>query len=203
MIKRLILFDVDGVLLDSKDNMRKSWAHVLERTNLKIPFEDYFSRIGRPFRDIMIDLGVSYDLEKIEKIYMTASFDFLEEAMFFPNVKDTLNQLHHSGIKLGIVTSKDKLRTNAVLQQIDTPFVTIQSPSERYRGKPAPDYLMIAMAEAAEDPSDTLYIGDMSTDYEAARRAGIDYVHASWGYGEPIKLVDSIRNISDLLRYIL
>jgi len=203
MIKRLILFDLDGVLLDSKDNMRKSWAHVLERTNLKIPFEDYFSRIGRPFRDIMIDLGVSYDLEKIEKIYMTASFDFLEEAMFFPNVKDTLNQLHHSGIKLGIVTSKDKLRTNAVLQQIDTPFVTIQSPSERYRGKPAPDYLMIAMAEAAEDPSDTLYIGDMSTDYEAARRAGIDYVHASWGYGEPIKLVDSIRNISDLLRYIL
>lgn len=203
MIKRLILFDLDGVLLDSKDNMRKSWAHVLERTNLKIPFEDYFSRIGRPFRDIMIDLGVSYDLEKIEKIYMTASFDFLEEAMFFPNVRDTLNQLHHSGIKLGIVTSKDKLRTNAVLQQIDTPFVTIQSPSERYRGKPAPDYLMIAMAEAAEDPSDTLYIGDMSTDYEAARRAGIDYVHASWGYGEPIKLVDSIRNISDLLRYIL
>ena len=203
MIKRLILFDLDGVLLDSKDNMRKSWAHVLERTNLKIPFEDYFSRIGRPFRDIMIDLGVSYDLEKIEKIYMTASFDFLEEAMFFPNVGDTLNQLHHSGIKLGIVTSKDKLRTNAVLQQIDTPFVTIQSPSERYRGKPAPDYLMIAMAEAGEDPSDTLYIGDMSTDYEAARRAGIDYLHASWGYGEPIKLVDSIRNISDLLRYIL
>ncbi len=203
MIKRLILFDLDGVLLDSKDNMRKSWARVLERTNLKIPFEDYFSRIGRPFRDIMIDLGVSYDLEKIEKIYMTASFDFLEETMFFPNVRDTLNQLHHSGIKLGIVTSKDKLRTNAVLQQIDTPFVTIQSPSERYRGKPAPDYLMIAMAEAAEDPSDTLYIGDMSTDYEAAKRAGIDYVHASWGYGEPIKLVDSISNISDLLRYIL
>ena len=198
-----MLFDLDGVLLDSKDNMRKSWAHVLERTNLKIPFEDYFSRIGRPFRDIMIDLGISYDLEKIEKIYMTASFDFLEEAMFFPNVRDTLNQLHHSGIKLGIVTSKDKLRTNAVLQQIDIPFVTIQSPSERYRGKPAPDYLMIAMAEAGEDPSDTLYIGDMSTDYEAARRAGIDYAHASWGYGEPIKLVDSIRNISDLLRYIL
>jgi HAD superfamily hydrolase (TIGR01549 family) len=203
MIKRLMLFDLDGVLLDSKDNMRKSWAHVLERTNLKIPFEDYFSRIGRPFRDIMIDLGVSYDLEKIEKIYMTASFDFLEEALFFPNVEDTLNQLHHSGIKLGIVTSKDKFRTNAVLQQIDTPFVTIQSPSERYRGKPAPDYLMIAMAEAGEDPSDTLYIGDMKTDYEAARRAGIDYVHASWGYGESIKLVDSIRNISDLLRYIL
>ena len=203
MIKRLMLFDLDGVLLDSKDNMRKSWEHVLERTNLKIPFEDYFSRIGRPFRDIMIDLGVSYDLEKIEMIYMTASFDFLEEAMFFPSVEDTLNQLHHSGIKLGIVTSKDKLRTNAVLQQIDTPFVTIQSPSQRYRGKPAPDYLMIAMAEAAEDPSDTLYIGDMSTDYEAAKRAGIDYVHASWGYGEPIKLVDSISNISDLLKYVL
>ena len=198
-----MLFDLDGVLLDSKDNMRKSWAHVLERTNLKIPFEDYFSRIGRPFKDIMIDLGVSYDLEKIEKIYMAASFDFLEEVMFFPNVKDTLHQLHNSGIKLGIVTSKDKLRTNAVLQQFDIPLVTIQSPSERYRGKPAPDSLMIAMAEAGEDPSDTLYIGDMSTDYEAARRAGIDYIHASWGYGEPIKLVDSIRNISDLLRYIL
>ena len=202
MIKRLMLFDLDGVLLDSKDNMRKSWMHVLERTNLKITFEDYFSRIGRPFRDIMIDLGVLSDLEKIEKIYMTASFDFLEEAIFFPNVRDSLNQLHASGVKLGIVTSKDELRTKAVLQQIDTPFVTIQSPSGHYRGKPAPDYLMIAMAEAGEDPSDTLYVGDMRTDYEAARRAGIDYVHAAWGYGEPIELVDNISNISDLHRYI-
>jgi phosphoglycolate phosphatase-like HAD superfamily hydrolase len=51
------------------------------------------------------------------------------------------------------------------------------------RGKPAPDHLLMAMAQAGSDPAETVYIGDMAADHEAARRAGIDYAHADWGYG--------------------
>lgn len=202
-MKKLILFDLDGVLLDSEDNMRQAWKQVLIKTDIGISFEDYFSRIGCPFKDILLSLGIKSDFDEIEKVYMTASFDLLKDASFFTNVNETLHKIHALGVKMGVVTSKDYLRTKAVLKQINIPFVSIQSPCKIYRGKPAPDHLLVAMAEAGEDPSDTIYVGDMETDYIAAKRAGIDYVHAAWGYGKIIDSVPYLNTISDLPGYIL
>lgn len=201
-MKRLVLFDLDGVLLHSHDNMRKAWQVVLEKTGVNRPFEDYFSLIGRPFRDIMAILGVTTDVERIEKIYMTASFDHLKQATFFPGVRETLAELDSMGVKLGVVTSKDAPRTKAVLSQLDIDFKSIQSPNDRFRGKPAPDYILVAMAEAGEDPDDSIYVGDMETDWMAARRAGIDYVHAAWGYGDPIPSVPTLASIQQLPEFI-
>ena len=202
MTKRLILFDLDGVLLDSQENMRQAWGVVRERTSLEIPFESYFALIGRPFKDIMGCLGVDSDIERIEKIYMTASFDFLSDATFFSGVRQSIRKLDDMGIKMGVVTSKDKPRTKAVLSQLDVRFVTVQSPNQTLRGKPAPDHLLVAMAEAGEDPADTLFMGDMDTDWQAARRAGIDYVHAGWGYGVLPEPVPTLASIDELPKFI-
>ena len=49
-----ILFDLDGVLFDTKKNMEKSWNDVNKNFNLKIKFEDYFSKIGVPFQKILM-----------------------------------------------------------------------------------------------------------------------------------------------------
>lgn len=202
-MKRLVLFDLDGVLLHSQENMRQAWDVVLRKTAVNRPFEDYFALIGRPFKDIMAHLGVNQDIERIEKIYMTASFDFLAQATFFPGVRETLTQIRDSGVKMGVVTSKDAPRTKAVLAQLDIRFATIQSPNDQFRGKPAPDHVLIAMAEAGEDPADTLFVGDMETDWQAACRAGVDYAHAGWGYGEPIASVHTLNSILELPNHIL
>ena len=201
-MKKLILFDLDGVLLDSEDNMRRAWAVVREKAGVPNPFEEYFSKIGRPFQDILVMLGIRENTKRIEQIYMTASFDFLSNAVFFPDTEATLQELATRGFKLGVVTSKDEPRTRAVLRQLDVPFVTIQSPVGDYRGKPAPDYLLLAMAQAKTDPEDSIYVGDMETDWEAARRAQIDYLHASWGYGDPLPGVQSIESIHQLTQRI-
>ena len=202
-MKRLVLFDLDGVLLHSQENMRQAWDVVLQKTEITSPFENYFALIGRPFKDIMSHLGVTTDLEKIEKIYMTASFDFLSQATFFPGVKETLMHIRDTGVKMGVVTSKDAPRTKAVLLQLDIRFVSVQSPNDRFRGKPAPDHVLMAMAEAGEDPADTLFVGDMETDWQAACRAGVAYVHAGWGYGEPIESAHTLNSIMELPNYIL
>jgi len=202
-MKRLILFDLDGVLLHSHENMRQAWDVVLKKTDINLPFEAYFALIGRPFKDIMACLGVNKNIERIEKIYMTASFDLLSDATFFPGVREALASLDQSGLKLGVVTSKDTPRTKAVLAKLDVTFATVKTPDGKYRGKPAPDYLLVAMAEAGEDPCDTLFVGDMETDWQAAKRAGIDYVHAAWGYGAPIKSIPTINSILDLPNLIV
>jgi phosphoglycolate phosphatase len=201
-MKRLVLFDLDGVLLHSQENMRQAWDVVLSKTDVNQPFEAYFSLIGRPFKDIMACLGVTSDIDNIEKIYMTASFDFLAQATFFPGVREALGTLRQMGVKMGVVTSKDLPRTKAVLAQLDIKFSSVQCPNNKLRGKPAPDHVLMAMAEAGEDPADTLFMGDMETDWQAAQRAGIDYVHANWGYGMPLESTPALDSILDLPKFI-
>ena len=199
---RLVLFDLDGVLLHSHENMRRAWETVLRDTDINRPFEDYFALIGRPFKDIMRLLGVAGDVARIERIYMTASFEFLADATFFEGVRETLDELATMGVKMGIVTSKDEPRTKAVLSQLGVQFASVQCPCDRYRGKPAPDHLLLAMAEAGEDPKDSLFVGDMETDWIAACRAGIDHVHAAWGYGDPLPTVPTLDSIRQLPKFI-
>ena len=151
--------------------------------NVATPFADYFALIGRPFPDILSILGLSERLQAIERTFRTASMNNIHLATFYPGVEETLNELAARGLKLGIVTSKDRLRTGAILAKLPVDFTTVQTPNGRWRGKPAPDQLLVATAEANTDPAQAIYVGDMDADHEAARRAGIEYVHAEWGYG--------------------
>ena len=50
---KLCLFDLDGVIIDSRSNMERSWSAVQSVFELDSPFEGYFQVIGRPFQDIM------------------------------------------------------------------------------------------------------------------------------------------------------
>jgi phosphoglycolate phosphatase len=185
MLKRLVLFDLDGVLLDSKRNMEIAWARVREVAGVDVPFEAYFSEIGRPFPDILARLGVAADAGRIERIYAAESFASMASAEFFPGVPEVLRSLLREGRQIGVVTSKDETRTSAVLHRLGIPFGTVQCPRPGVPGKPAPDPLLAALAALGGEPADAVYVGDMDPDYEAAAAAGIDYLHAAWGYGPP------------------
>ena len=183
--------------------MEIAWTAVRQTLGIRVTFEEYFDNIGKPFGDILDDLGIGEQVAEIEPIFRTESMKALYKAQFFPEVEETLLQLVERGIKLGIVTSKDKLRTNAVLAQLPFVFVTTQTPTNDYRGKPAPDHLLLAMAEANVDPCDTVYMGDMDADYFAARRANIKYAHATWGYGNTPADHDLVlNNFSEILNIV-
>lgn len=199
MKKRLITFDLDGVIVDSRENMERAWGEVQSRFGIHTPFESYFSLIGRPFEDIISRLGLSKRLIEIEEVYRITSSQNIDLVRFYPEVEKTLLVLKSAGMHFGMVTSKDAFRTEMIVKQLPVKFVAIQTPNCTFRGKPAPDHLLVAMAEANVDPEDTAYVGDMDTDAEAAERAGVDYVHAEWGYGKlPKKVFTVARKFSDL-----
>lgn len=89
------------------------------------------------------------------------------------------------GWRLGVVTSKPLERAAPLLTNLGCPFSTVRTPNGGGRGKPAPDPVLLALADLGVDPADAVYVGDMAVDQEAARRAGVPYVHAGWGYGCP------------------
>ena len=182
-MKKLIMFDLDGVLIDSLPNMKQSWEKTCEIHDISVPFSEYEKRIGRPFRDIIEDLGIEYT-SSIKDTYDKSSLELLDQIEIFEGVHELLVALTViKKRKIAICTSKDIDRTKKILQRIAT-FDYVCSPKQGLRGKPSPDQLLYTCAFCNVDPSDTLYIGDMDVDRQAAERAGIYFVCASYGYGD-------------------
>jgi len=180
---QLLILDLDGVLVDSRANMETAWNTVRSELGVTTSFDDYFSLIGRPFADILTLLGLSGRHREIETVFRLTSSRNLNLARFYPDVESTLLALRDRGVRFGVVTSKDALRTGAILARLPVEFQSVHTPNGIYRGKPAPDHLLAALAETNTDPAQAVYVGDMEPDAEAATRAGLAYVHAAWGYG--------------------
>ncbi len=181
---QLVLFDLDGVLIDTKRNMEVSWSAVQAGFEIDSSFDEYFASIGVPFEIIMADLGLSDLMPGIKKVYDVTSSCRTDLINVFPGCADLVNSLRRAGMRTGIVTSKDEVRTLEIVKKLEMVFDVIECPDGLVRGKPNPDPLLRALLRCQMDPGDVVYVGDMGVDEEAARRASLDYVHAGWGYGE-------------------
>jgi len=191
------IFDLDGVIIDSKHMMEQSWNTCMLEHKLTQTFDDYFKQIGKPFRDIMKELNVE-NVEAVKHTYDKASLKLMNSLEFYDGVEDTLKEIKKNS-KIAVVTSKTAERTNVILEHLDVEFNYVVSPKKGLRGKPAPDQILFCLAMTHTDPKDAVYIGDMQVDYEAATRAGIDFIHASYGYGKCDHSVKSIENLNSLL----
>jgi phosphoglycolate phosphatase len=201
--KNLVIFDIDGVILDSKINMEYAWNEVRRLLKITTPFESYFKLIGRPFKDIIHQLSLLGRYDEIEKVYFDASKHAMSQALFYKNVTEVLMVLEKMGKTLAIATSKDEARTKIILDKLPVKFSQIQTPNNKMRGKPAPDHLLYILAILNFDPSEAVYIGDMPTDAEAARRANIDYINAEWGYGDKAEMHEyTASDITDIIKIL-
>ncbi|MFD7016672.1 HAD family hydrolase [Streptomyces sp. NPDC059928] len=199
---RALLLDLDGVLLDTRPVMREAWKKVQEDHHLDIPFAAYEAHLGREFSDIMQRLGV-VDADGVRRTYGSASTAAAHMAQEFIGITEVLHAFVAAGWRLGVVTSKHVDRAAPLLARLGCPFGTVRTPAGCGRSKPAPDSLLLAMVDLGVDPASAVYVGDMPVDREAAARAGIAYVHAAWGYGEPgstaVKVAQSPSDLLDLL----
>ena len=197
-MKKAYIFDLDGVLIDSKHMMKQAWHQCELEHELTQSFDEYFKCIGMPFKDILKTIGIEDNHEAIKHTYDKASVELMEYCLeFYPGVEETLKELKKD-CKLGIVTSKTADRTKLILEYLDVEFDYVVSPKIGLRGKPAPDQILFCLAMLNVDPQDAVYVGDMQVDYWAAERAGIDFIHANYGYGK-VKCEHSVNQIEQLI----
>ena len=70
---KLIIFDLDGVIVDSKLNMKFAWDFVKKNNKINVSFYTYFKNIGIPFEDILTKVGIKNDIQQITKTYSKGS----------------------------------------------------------------------------------------------------------------------------------
>ncbi|KND38276.1 HAD family hydrolase [Streptomyces acidiscabies] len=182
--QRALLLDLDGVLLDTRPVMQKAWRKVQDAHGITLPFTDYERHLGREFSDIMQRLGIA-DIDAVRRTYETESVAAAHLAHEFTGIVEVLHAFVAADWRLGVVTSKHVDRAAPLLAHLGCPFATVRTPAGAGRAKPAPDPLLLALVDLGVDPAAAVYVGDMAVDQEAAARAGVAYVHAGWGYGQP------------------
>ena len=200
MKKKILIFDLDGVLIDSKENMFLSWKQVQEKHNLKqIKFYDYFKNIGRPFNDILKILGIKKNYVEIKKTYDNESILKINKIKYFSNTIKTLKTLKKKKYILNIVTSKDIYRTKKFLKHNIKLFNFIECAGKDKKGKPNPYKINKIVKSLNVKKSECVYIGDMHVDYITAKNAKIDFIYADWGYGKKFNYKYKCNTIDDLL----
>ena len=200
-IKKFLIFDLDGVLIDSKNNMEISWQEVQKKHSLhKINFSYYFKHIGRPFFEILRIIGVKKNFKKIKKTYNYISNKNKHLIKYFDNVNTTLKILKRRGYSLNILTSKDYKRTKVFLAKNIKFFDEIECDDGTVNGKPYPDQMEILLQKLKAKKNQCIYIGDTNIDYLTAKNSKVDFLFAKWGYGKNYNYKNKCDKIHDLLK---
>ena len=110
------------VIINSKQK-RLSWNLVNKKFELNRSFKKYFSYIGRDFKDILKKLKIkNKNFKDNKKNFKNELIRKFNKYKLYPGVKGVLNKLKKKKIKIGIVTSKDCLRTNKILKKFSLKF---------------------------------------------------------------------------------
>ena len=201
---KLIIFDLDGVLINSKNNMFSAWLYVLKKFKLNISFNQYFKYIGIPFENILSKFKINIKHHKqIKETFSKESLKNISQIKLYPNVIKIINLLKKKNIKLAIVTSKDKLRSKKIVKRLKINIKQIFSPEKKLRGKPYPDQLIKTLKINNIKAKNAVYVGDTKFDFLAAKRAGIKFIFANYGYGKDTSLYKyKINKVKDILNFI-
>ncbi|WP_051710789.1 HAD-IA family hydrolase [Streptomyces sp. NRRL S-350] len=186
---RAIVFDLDGVLVDSFEVTRQAFALAYAEAvgDGQPPFEEYVRHPGRYFPDVLRIMGLPATMEEP---FVRESHRLAEQVTVHPGVRELLAELRARGIRTAVATGKSGPRARSLLECLGlvTSFDTVVGSDEVPRGKPAPDIVDLALARLGCRPEEALMVGDAVTDLASARAAGVPAVAAAWGEGDEDEL---------------
>jgi len=177
MIKAVI-FDFDGVIVDSYEATIFYMQKTLRHFNKKAPAKKDFDKfLGLKARDIIKGLLPNIEEKELEKMYEYSkeeSVKAVPHIVLIDGARDVLEQLSNS-YKLGVVSSRGKQTLDILLDKFNLRdyFKSVISREDVEHHKPHPESLLKALFQLKTKAEETVYIGDMEEDILAAKAASV------------------------------
>jgi phosphoglycolate phosphatase len=191
-----IYFDLDGTLTDPKPGITGSIQYALQKLALPVPSQDELTWcIGPPLRasfvtmlggEIHADLAVSFYRERFSDVG-------LYENSLYPDIKDVLRTLGHSGRRMFVATSKPRIFAERIIEHFGLTGYFEHVFGSELDGTRVhkTDLLAYALETTGVNASQALMIGDRSHDMIGAKNNGMGAIGVLYGYGSRQELVEA------------
>ena len=191
MKPKLAIFDLDGTLLDTIDDLKEAVNHAMSLRGFPtFTREEVMAMVGHGARNLMRQaLPVGHkDDGRVDaayndfKTYYITHIDVHTKP--FPGIQDLLAKLHQEGMMLAVASNKFQEGTEHLIKEFfpEIPFVAVLGGRPDFPLKPDPEIVSEVLRKAGVEKKDAVMVGDSDTDMETAANGGIMGIAVNWGY---------------------
>lgn len=202
MKKKLIIFDLDGTLIDTIEDLGNAVNYAMREAGYpEHNMQEYKMMVGNGIR-ILVQRALPEHLrdnyalvdDRLESFvfYYTNNIDVCTKP--YRGLTKLLPALSQAGYILAVASNKFQAGAEQLVSKFfgDVPFCAVLGNSEDLPLKPSADVVRLCMNRAGvSDPSEVILVGDSSTDMKTAINAGIDSVGVTWGFRSEDELLNS------------
>ena len=205
---KAVIFDMDGVLVDSEPYICKAAITMFERMGINVVASDFEPFIGagenRYLGGVAEKYGIDVDIEKIKKETYDIYGKLIKgQLVTLPGVHDFLDECRRQEFKTAIATSTDYVKMKASLDEIGLDLELFEATIDGLmveRRKPYPDIYEMAASTIGVDPKHCLVVEDSVSGITAAKSAGAKCLALETSFS-PIELSEADWILPDLSAY--
>ena len=215
-MKKLVIFDLDGTLLDTIADLAESANYALKQLGYPThDIETIRTFVGNGINKLLERALPSHEQTEENVIRMRSHFvpyydvHNADLSNPYPGIVSLLEDLQAKGIQIAVASNKYQEATVKLVKQYfpNIDFVEILGQREGINVKPDPSIVFDILQKADVSKEDVLYVGDSGVDMQTAINAGVDAVGVTWGFRpraeleifRPMGLIDKAE---DLLEFI-
>jgi phosphoglycolate phosphatase len=186
----LVIFDLDGTLIDSSRDLANSVNAT--RAHLHLPpleNETVYSYVGNG-APVLIRraLGPDYTDDEVQDalLYFLGYYrdHMLDHTALYPGVREVLDRLRDSGVRMAVLTNKPVRFSQAIIDGLGLQehFCRVYGGNSFEQKKPYPIGIETLLTECGATRDETLMVGDSSVDVQTARNAQVKVCGVTWGF---------------------
>lgn len=179
-IIKAIVFDMDGVLIDSEQVMSKAAILALKEFGVNAQPYDFIPFMGQGENSFIGNVARKYNVEYQYAMKYRAYeiYDELvsNEAKLFPNIKETITALKKRGYRISLASGADMMKVSSNIRAIgmeESDFEAFVTGNDVTRNKPEPDIFLLAAEKMKINPAYCLVCEDTISGIKAAKAAGM------------------------------
>lgn len=199
-MKELVIFDLDGTLLNTIADLGNAANYALERAGLPTHSPQIYPKmVGNGVRKL-IERVLPESLRTPEMIDARLK-DFMEyydahmtdQTYPYPGIPELLAELTQRGIKIAVASNKYQSAVEKLIKHYFStiPWVAVEGQKEGIPRKPDPSIVFEILTASPTPKAKVLYVGDSGVDMETARRACVESCGVTWGFRPQQELLDN------------